>query len=398
MEIGREESAARSARNQRVQREIFLFVFLFSGFLGGCAAPGEPTERRRPIPEAVTDLTASQAGTDVVLTFTLPKTTVEHRSLKQPLEVEIYRDFVPPPATSAVPPAVPANLTLFATITSGVVEMNAIEGRFRFADSLKAEDFTAHPGNELVYMVRARASRKAESANSNPAAVRIYPAAEPIADLKAEVTHSGVVLTWTAPQSTIVALVPAIAYYAIYRTEATAGATAANAVPSAAMKTPPAKIAENESTSYRDTQAEFGKTYVYSVRSVAKYPDEMLESGDSNWVTVTPKNIFPPSAPQGLVVVFVPAAEKTPAHLELSWAINSESDIAGYYVYRSEQESVAGTRLNSELLLTPAFRDMNAVPGRRYFYTATAVDRSGNESPASAVAPGGVPAEGQATP
>jgi hypothetical protein len=397
MEIGREESAARSARNHRVQREIFLFVFLFSVFWGGCAAPGEPTERRRPIPDAVTDLTAAQAGNDVVLTFALPKTTVEHRPLKRPLEVEIYRDFVPPPATSTVPPAAPANPTLLATITSGVVEINATEGNFRFADSLKSEDFSAHPGNQLVYMVRTRASRKAESANSNPAALRIYPAAEPVADLRAEVTHSGVVLTWTAPQKTIVGSVPAIAGYSLYRAETEPGA-AAKAVPSTAMKTPLAKIAESESTSYRDTQAEFGKTYVYSVRSVGKYPDEMLESGDSNWVTVTPKNIFPPSAPQGLVVVFVPAAEKTPAHLELSWAINSESDIAGYNVYRSEQEGVAGTRLNSELLLTPAFRDMNAVPGRRYFYTATAVDRSGNESPASAAAPGGVPAEGQAAP
>ena len=55
--------------------------------------------------------------------------------------------------------------------------------------------------------------------------------------------------------------------------------------------------------------------------------------------------------------------------------------------------ALLGTRLNPELLLTPAFRDMNAVPGHRYFYTVTAVDRSGNESPASAAASGDVPAE-----
>jgi len=38
------------------------------------------------------------------------------------------------------------------------------------------------------------------------------------------------------------------------------------------------------------------------------------------------------------------------------------------------------------------------VPGRRYFYSATALDRSGNQSPASAVASGGVPAEGNSAP
>ncbi|MGA8224604.1 MAG: fibronectin type III domain-containing protein [Candidatus Acidiferrales bacterium] len=398
MEIGKEELTAKSARIRLVRRELFLFVLLFLLFLSGCAAPGEPTERRRPIPEAVTDLSAAQAGNDVVLTFTLPKTTVEHRPLKQPLEVEIYRDFAPPRANSTIPPAATANPTLLATITSGVVEINTIEGHFRFADSLKAENFGGQAGGEAIYFVRTRASRKAESANSNPAQVRIYPAAEPIGDLKAEVTHLGVVLTWTAPQKTIVGSVPAVGSYSIYRAEIEPGAGAASAAPSRGVKAPLAKIADCGTTSYRDTQAEFRKTYVYSVRSVAKYPDETLESGDSNWVTVTPKNIFPPAAPQGLVVVFVPAVEKTPAHLELSWAINSESDIAGYNVYRSEQEGVPGTRLNSEMLLTPAFRDMNAVPGRRYFYTATAVDRSGNESPASAAAPGGVPAESQATP
>jgi hypothetical protein len=36
---------------------------------------------------------------------------------------------------------------------------------------------------------------------------------------------------------------------------------------------------------------------------------------------------------------------------------------------------------------------MNTMPGHRYFYTVTAVDRVGNESPASAAAPGEVPVE-----
>jgi fibronectin type 3 domain-containing protein len=96
--------------------------------------------------------------------------------------------------------------------------------------------------------------------------------------------------------------------------------------------------------------------------------------------------------------VFVPATGNVPAHLELSWAINSETDIAGYNVYRTEQVDFPGTRVNAELLLTPAFRDMNAVPGRRYSYSVTAVDRSGNESPASAAVVAGIPSESQSPP
>ena len=87
----------------------------------------------------------------------------------------------------------------------------------------------------------------------------------------------------------------------------------------------------------------------------------------------------------------IPAQGAAPAYLDLSWSISAENDIAGYNIYRSEQEGAAGRKQNPELLLTPAFRDMNAVPGRRYFYTVTAVDRVGNESPASAAASGEVP-------
>jgi hypothetical protein len=401
MENRKEESPPKSARNQRARPPILTylsFISLLAIFLGGCAAPGEPMERKRPIPEAVTDLNAAQAGNEVMLTFTLPKATVEHHPLKQASEVEIYRDFTAPSPAGGVPVAEPANPTLLVTIPAGIVENYATQGQFRFADSLKAGDFDQHAGSEAVYMVRTRASTKAASANSNPATLRIYPAPEPITDLKPEVTHSGVVLTWTPPQKTIVGPAPEIAHYNVYRAEPQPGAATAIAASSGETKMALAKIGETVSTSYRDRQAEFGKTYVYSVRSVAKYSEEMLESGDSNRVTVTPKDIFPPAAPQGLVVVFVPAAGTTAAHLELSWAINPEPDIAGYNVYRSEQEGIPGTRLNSELLLTPAFRDMNVVPGRRYLYTTTAVDRSSNESPASAAASGGVPAEGQTAP
>jgi hypothetical protein len=95
------------------------------------------------------------------------------------------------------------------------------------------------------------------------------------------------------------------------------------------------------------------------------------------------------------MVVLVPAQGENPAYLDISWAISPETDIAGYNVYRSELEGVPGSRLNSDLLLTPTFRDLTTVPGRTYVYTATAVDRAGNESPASAPTPGSVPAEGQ---
>jgi hypothetical protein len=152
------------------------------------------------------------------------------------------------------------------------------------------------------------------------------------------------------------------------------------------------RIGDIPAPPFRDTQINFGNTYTYSARTVAQYEDLQVESADSNLVTLTPQNTFPPDAPQGLVVVFVPAQNGASAYFDLSWSISPDNDIAGYNIYRTEQEGAPGNKLNLQLLLTPAFRDMNGVPGHRYFYTVTAVDRAGNESPASAAASGEMPA------
>lgn len=371
---------------------IFLFLFL----LGGCASPGEPTERKAPVPRAVSDLAARQSGSDVVLTFTLPGETVDHRPLERPPAVEIYRDFEILHGTGEARQLAPANPTLLVTIPAAMVEHYAARDQVRYADSLQAGDFAKHPGAVVDYFVRTRASAKKASGDSNAVHLRIYPAPDPISDLRAEVTQSAVALGWTPPQRDSVGGAPRIFGYRIYRAEAEPGA--AGAVAKATSS--PALIAEPDGpfSSFSDSNFDFGKTYVYLIRSVVQSPDGPLESGDSNTLVVAPKDTFPPDAPLRLEAVFVPAQRDMPEHLELSWAVSPETDIAGYNVYRSEQVGVLGTRVNTELLLTPAFRDMTVMSGHRYFYSVTAADRSGNEGPSSAVVSGGVPAESHSTP
>ncbi|MDR3720966.1 MAG: fibronectin type III domain-containing protein [Candidatus Acidoferrales bacterium] len=398
MEKGNGAPSPELTPNEHVRPANFLFlfsIFLVSLIFTGCAAPGEPYERKPPTPAAVADLTAAQAGNDVILTFTLPQQTVDRRPLQQLPAIEIYRDFGKPPAEGQAHVAAPENATLLVTIPAAIEDRYLEQGRIHFSDTLRAEDFAQHPDSVAIYTVRTRISEKKPSANSNVASVRLYPALDAIGDLKAENTRSGVALTWTAPEKTPAGPAPAIAGYRIYRGEPEPAAAAAEGMK---LKSPLVKIGEAQSTSYQDAQFELGASYVYSVRSVAQYPGEALESGDSNLAVVTPRDTFPPAAPQGLLVVLVPAQGGAAAHLELSWAISPETDIAGYNVYRGDQESTPGTRLNTELLLTPAFRDMNIQPGHRYFYSVTAVDRTGNESPLGAVVSGGVPAESQATP
>ncbi len=406
MEIG---TGGRELPRARIRELLPVFhflspLFLISLFLGGCASPGEPIARRPPTPAAITDLASQQSGNNVVLTFTLPREMIDQRPLKELPTIEIWRSFAPSaPAAPAAPRVSPS---LLITIPSAMVSNYAEQGRVRYVNALQPDDFTQHRNEIANYTVRARVSEKKTSPDSNVAALQIYPAPDPIDDLKTEITRSGVTLAWTPPQRTPVGPAPPIVMFRIYRAEIAKPGAADNQSEPRAPSTLPAsspakakqqlaKIAETASPTYQDTQAEFGTTYTYSVRSVVEYSGHDLESSDSNLASITPRDIFPPSAPQGLVVVFVPKVGDTPAHLELSWAINSETDLAGYNVYRSEQDGTLGTRLNPELLLTPAFRDMSASTGRPYFYTITAVGRSGNESSPGASASGEVPAESQ---
>jgi hypothetical protein len=395
MEIRKGDFAPSPAAHSHAPR-LLIFVLSSVFILYGCAAPGEPLERKPPTPNPVTDLATTQSGNDVILTFTLPRDSVEKREILKPLSVNVYRNLETLPPANSQAAVAPANPALLLTIPPAMVDRYMVQGRVRFVDSLHAEDF-APGGREAVYLVRTFVSPKKLSASSNAAVLTVYPPANTIADLKAAFSRSGVTLSWTPPDKSLIGTTPTIAFYRVYRAEidsasgADANPAANGNTESANPKVPFARIAEAASPPYTDTQTELGKTYVYSVRSVAQYQGAQLESVDSNFATITPKDVFPPPAPQDLVVAFVPAAGGTAAYLDLSWSISAATDIAGYNVYRSEEPSRPGTRVNSELLLTPAFRDMNALPGSTYFYTVTSVDRSGNESPASPPASGSIP-------
>jgi len=368
--------------------QILFAACLCSSFLVACASPSEPIERKPPVPEAIADLTATQTADDIVLTFALPTETTDRRTLDQPPTIEIYRAIGPPAESQP-------HMSLLATVPSAAVDQYASQGRVRYVDSLKPEDFAGRDVVGASYSVRTRASAKRESEDSDIARLIIRPALDAISDLKAQVTHSAIVLTWTVPQKTFTGSPASATGYRIYRTEAEP-LSGANQGPK--PKSALVKIGESESLSFQDAQFEFGKTYVYSVRSVTGSGTESLESADSNLAIVEARDVFPPAAPLGLVIATVPQQGEAAAHLELSWAVSPETDIAGYNVYRSEQEGGPGARLNTDPLLTPAFRDMNVQSGHRYFYSVTAVDRSGNESRPSEAVSGGVPAESQSNP
>jgi uncharacterized protein len=373
----------------------YLVLVVSAGaLLGSCAAPGLPVPRRPKMPEAVSDLDAHQSGDSIALTFTLPKVTTEGQPLAEPPAIEIYRTFLSPGAP-AVPgkPAAPA--TLAYTIPPSLVDPYVVEGRVHFVDRLRPEDVARFAGGQAVYSVRTRASKKKDSADSNVVALRVIPTGEPIHDLAAQVTKTAIELSWTPAEKGASGGAPgSLAGYHIYRAEAPVG-TETGGASEAKLAARMQMIRITASPGYRDSHFEFGHTYIYSVRSVTQVESGSVESADSGLVVVTPRDTFAPAPPRGLVVVFVPGTAQTLAHLELSWGISPEPDLAGYYVYRIQETGRPGERQNHDLLLTPVFRDMSVQPGYSYSYTVTAVDRAGNESLPSEAVSAAVPAENE---
>lgn len=373
-------------REKRRTASLAFPILLFAIFLaGGCGAPGDPVPPSPLVPVAVSDLAARQAGDGVELVFSLPPKTVSGEKLTAPPAIEIVRGSLKP---NGAPDA--KSFRVVDAIPGALVPNYLGAGRFRFTDAVSPAEIKAHPGATYAYVVRTRLSKKRASADSNVVMARLFPVSQAISSVQFQVTETAVNLAWTVPTQTSAGEpLPSISGYRVYRGEIDPHSSAVTSKDFSSIHwiSPLTLLGPATANSYSDTQFEFGKTYVYAVRSVISADGNEIESDNSEPVTVTPLDIFPPAAPQDLVAAVLPGAAPPTFVTDLSWSINLETDFAGYRVYRSEQEGERGQPITTDLLPTPAFRDSSVVPGHRYWYTVTALDRAGNESvPSSTVA------------
>lgn len=387
-------SAVRAAWSMPVYKTALIIIV--SAFVFGCASPNTPIPRHPTVPLPVGDLSARQVGDTMILNFTLPTTSTDLQPLLDIPSVEVYRNT----AQTAAPAAKSrgknkSTAQLVDTIPSEMIEQYRRTGHIEFPDKLNASDLSAESGTDLTYTVRTRVSRAKASADSNAVTVRVYPPPATVQGLRVTSTETALVLDWSAAQSAAEAGGAKPAGFRIYRAEvdpATAEAALLN--PSQAKFIAPEELlAQTTATEYRDMSFQFGHAYLYRVRAVEQFGPAAIESADSTPAVLTAKDIFPPAAPRDLEAVTVATTKEAPASVELTWTINTEPDLAGYNVYRSESPEMPGQKLNSELLLVPTFRDISVVPGKSYSYRVGAVDQSGNESPLSSSIEAQVPGQ-----
>jgi len=123
-------------------------------------------------------------------------------------------------------------------------------------------------------------------------------------------------------------------------------------------------------TSYTDGSTSPNTTYFYQVSALNGAGLESVKSNETS--AVTGNN--PPAAPAGL------SASAGNQQISLNWNDNSESDLAGYHVYRSTTAGGPYTRITTNLVTVSAYTDAGLTNGTTYYYVVTAEDVVGNAS------------------
>jgi len=350
---------------------ICLSLFLPAVF-ASCGSPGVPLPPSLELARPIADLHASRKGEQVYLTWTIPTQTTERQNLRHGGVVNICR---------AIDIAITRCGTPVAQVAFQPVARNAPANQHtgEYGDRIPV---ATPPGSNLVYAASVVNSYNRSAGFSNQVKVLAASTLAPPADFRAQLSVEGVQLSWHA------VIVPEIAglhfVYRIYRREqgtnkdAIAGELPAN---------------DSKSTSLLDRSFVWEKAYDYratvvTVVQAANGTEQQIEGDDTSSVPVVAHDVFPPARPSGLQAVFSGPGQKP--FIDLVWAPNTETDLAGYNVYRHE-ESGQPIKLNSDLIKSPDFRDAMIVPGHEYFYSICAVDVRGNESPHSAEANETVP-------
>jgi hypothetical protein len=349
----------------RAKQGVGLAGLVLSLGLAGCGTPGAPQPPSLNLPVPVSDLSAVRAGKQVTLTWTMPRRTTDKLLLKNPMDVRVCRS-----ENGGVCQPVGSMLKL-APSTAGT-----------WTETLPAELAAGSP-RVLRYAVRLFNANGRSAGLSNEVAILAGTAPAPLGNLTSELRKDGVALHWTAVgDDTAVRL---------HRTWLNVPKKPKKNTLSDEEPTEISLLVANGSQAGGavDKTAELGQTYEYRAQHVARVEADgktlELAGEFSAPLRVEVKDIFPPDAPTGLVAVAAEAADGT-VSIDLSWEPNAEPDLAGYIVYRSENQGAWQRISPAEPVVGPAFHDAQVQAGHTYAYAATAVDHGGRESARSAAA------------
>jgi predicted small lipoprotein YifL len=344
-------------------------VALVVAALAACGKRGAPVAPVRRVPARVADAEARRLADRIELRFTVPATNSDGTSPPTIDRVEVYRLTLG--AKAAAPTiaqvATPANLktTLLvrppgepgaAPPTTPDVRPAAGEAT-TVVDTITGDAVGAADAPVAHYVLVGVAGRR-KGPLSPIVSVPLGTLPAVPADLKPTHDEKTLTLTWspgTAGQK-----------FRVY-------VIANQSTPNDRKLLTPEPIAEPTFT----LPVELGKEQCFTITAVETVGKTTVEGAGLGPACVTPDDRFAPPAPQNLRAV--PAT----GTVILDWPAVEVPDLAGYIVLRTNGTNDTLAPLTREPIAETTYEDKNVQAGVTYVYAVVAVDRAGNQSPAS---------------
>ncbi len=368
----------------------FLIAILGCAALAACGTPGPPIPPALELARPITDLRVARKGDRIFLAWTVPARTIDHQTVRHPGPTRICRSLQTEIGACKTPTAEIAASQFPVPSFDWKKGAPAPKIQASYTDILPKALQTENPTGEITYALSVLNENGRSAGLSNQVQIPAAPTLLPPEHFNAEVKSDGVLLSWTCPPPT--SGNPGVAYrLRIYRRErgipaadekTTATPTTAKKNVKTSTKISDADFTDCQQPQFVDQTFEWEKHYDYyatvaTIVSRAAKPEVEVEGDDSPIVEVFTHDTFPPATPTGVQAVFSGVGQ-TP-FIDVVWSPDTEADLAGYNVFRHE-EGVPAVKLNSDLVKTPAYRDTNVQPGKKYFYSISAVDERNNES------------------
>ena len=355
-------------RISHLQVSCCVMLSLYLLFSGGCAKTGEPHAPILMLPKPPTDLSVRQYGDQALVSVSMPAQNTNGSPVTTLARVEVFRlsenegneghPSIPPGDSEFLRRAVKLFSVPAAQFPSFL--RNRI---LTIRDPLEFSDHNVIYSRVFVYAARFVNNKDQNAGLTNQAALAPIPIPPAPQNLSSEVTQDSIRIRWDPPAANMDGSTPPrFVGYNVYKTEDPAH------FPADPINREPVAAAE-----ITDPEFQFDSTYYYEVSTVGSIKGPNAESPPSAALRVTPRDTFPPGAPQNLNAVVDGGV------VILLWGPAAGNDVAGYRVYRREPGAAEAALLQPALITTLSYRDPAVLSGRSYVYRVTAVDTHGNE-------------------
>lgn len=340
----------------------FLGLVVLAFAMTGCGKRKPPVPPRETVLQRV-ELEGFQRGNQVILSWKMPARNAAVGNVLNISRADIYR--LVEPASSPLE----MSEEEFANRSTLIAALRIADTDFAL-QTLTHRDILEFAGQaaRIRYAIRFVNASGQRAAFSNTLSIEPTAAlAGSPSQLKAETTQDFIHLEWQGPVANIDGSTPvSIIGYNVYR-------SLSDKVPATLLNKTP--ISDSQ---FDDAAFDFGKEYFYFVRAVSSGRSaEPVESTESNIFRIQPRDTFPPSPPSSITVAAAPGI------VSIFFAINTETDVIGYHIYRSLDPNLPKAEwilLTPEVLKANTYQDRRVEPSTRYYYFVTATDRFGNVS------------------